>query len=310
MAPGKRNRNRLAYDTAEAMAALRAASACEHDESLRNPDHLAAAFLSLRPRLTTLVKLPVLRRMARPVAEALLPGGYWFEIARVKHVDAVMRSELRDGLSQLVILGAGFDTRAYRFADELEAVRVYEVDHPATARVKRERVTRLLGRLPRSVTYLDVDFMRNDLSVRLAAVGYDWRAPTLLIASGLAAYLPEPIFAHLLRFCAAHGSPRTSIVFDYIYADLLDGNTSYYGAAQLLKRIDALTEPLHFGIPAGTSGAFLARHSLTLGSDIGPGELASRYLRRTNGTIAGRPYGFASIAHARVLTDQTTAAPA
>jgi methyltransferase (TIGR00027 family) len=298
---GDPHRSRLAADTAEGMAALRAAGAAEPDERVRNPDHLAVAFVSLRPRLSALVKLPGVSRLAPGIAERVLPGSYWFETARVKQIDAVLLSELEQGLAQLVILGAGFDTRAYRFAHNLRTVQVYEIDHPVTARLKRNRVTRIFGALPPGVTYQEADFAHDDLAARLAAVGYDTGRPTLMILSGVTAYLPEVAVARLLRFAATHDSPRTSIVFDYLYDDMVGGDDRYHGARQLRKRLDALGEPLRFGIPCGSSSAFLEGHGLTLVSDLGPQELAARHLQRSDGTISGRPYGFAAIAHARTV---------
>ena len=171
------NPSPLAAGTAEATAALRAAGA--RDQRVRNPDYLAAAFVSLRPKLTALVKVPGARRLVPSIAERILPGGYWFETARVRHMDAILWSELERGLAQLVILGAGFDTRAYRFTEQLRAARVYEVDHPATARRKRERVARVLGAPPPNVSYLDTDFTRDDIAPRLTANGYDTAQPTL-----------------------------------------------------------------------------------------------------------------------------------
>ena len=291
------NPSPLAAGTAEATAALRAAGA--RDQRVRNPDYLAAAFVSLRPKLTALVKVPGARRLVPSIAERILPGGYWFETARVRHMDAILWSELERGLAQLVILGAGFDTRAYRFTEQLRAARVYEVDHPATARRKRERVARVLGAPPPNVSYLDTDFTRDDIAPRLTANGYDTAQPTLIILSGVTAYLPEPAVDRLLAFAGAHGSPHTSIVFDYLLAEMVAGSDAYHGAAKLRGRLHALGEPLRFGIPSGGADAVVARHGLTLVSDLGPHELADRHLRRANGAIAGRPYGFAAIAHAR-----------
>lgn len=287
----------LPTGTAEAMAALRAAGA--RNQRVRNPDYLAAAFVSLRPKLTALVKIPGARRLVPGIAERMLPGGYWFETARVRHMDAILQSELGRGLTQLVILGAGFDTRAYRFAEQLRAVRVHEVDHPANARRKRERVARVLGAPPPNVSYLDTDFTRDDIAARLTATGYDTDQPTLIILSGVTAYLPEPAVDRLLAFAGVHGSPRTSIVFDYLLAEMVAGSDAYHGAAKLRGRLNGLGEPLRFGIPSGGAGAVVARHGLTLVSHLGPHELADRHLRGSNGAIAGRPYGFAAIAHAR-----------
>jgi methyltransferase (TIGR00027 family) len=300
MSLGEETCSRLSSNTAEAMAALRAAGAAEPDAVLRNPDHLAGQFVSFSTRASTLVKVPLLRRLVRNIAEVAVPGGYYFELARVKHMDAILQSELRNGLSQLVILGAGFDTRAHRFANQLHAVRVYEIDHPTIGMLKRKKVMRLCGRLPAHVTYVDADFTRDDPAERLAHVAYDHGQPTLVILSGVTPYLPEEAVFRLLRFTGTHTSPRTSIVFDYVLKEMVDGDDRYHGASHLRKRLNRLNEPLLFGIPSGTAATVLRRCGLTLSSDVGPRDLAAKYLRRSDGAIAGLPYGFAIIAHARV----------
>jgi O-methyltransferase involved in polyketide biosynthesis len=127
-------RSRLATNSAEAMAALRAAGSAARDPVLRNPEFMAADFLSVRLNA----------RLLPALAERLLPGGYYYEAARVKHIDGILQTELEDGLDQLLILGAGYDSRPYRFADALERVRVYEVDLPSISVVKRRETTRIV----------------------------------------------------------------------------------------------------------------------------------------------------------------------
>ena len=58
-------------------------------------------------------------------------GSYYLELARTRHMDAVVHAEVAAGIGQLVLLGAGYDSRAYRMP-ELEGVRTFEVDHPIT----------------------------------------------------------------------------------------------------------------------------------------------------------------------------------
>jgi methyltransferase (TIGR00027 family) len=285
--------------TAEAMAALRAAGAAEGDPALRNPDHLAREFVSLGLRTPALVRVPGLRRFLPVLAERIVPGGYGFEMARVKHIDAILRQELASGIGQLVILGAGYDSRAYRFADALRGVRVFEVDHPLTAARKRRKVARLLGALPPHVSYVDVDFRDGDTAERLAAAGYDPRLPTLVILSGVTPYLPEPAVSALLTLTAANASPGTSIVFDYLFREMLDGDDHYRGAPEARRQVARVGEPFVFGVPAGGASEFVAGHGLRLVSDLGPEELADRYLRGVAGSL-GRPYGFVAIAHTRV----------
>ena len=103
----------------------------------------------------------------------------------------------------------------------------------------------------------------------------------------------------MLAFAGRHTCPRTSIVFDYVFREMIDGNDAFYGAAQTRRRLNAVGEPFQFGIPSGPVAPYLAQFGLTLQSHLGPNDLASRYLRGSDGNIAGQPYGFAAIVTAR-----------
>lgn len=291
---------RLAASTAEAAAALRAAAAASPDDLMRGPDTLARRFVEPAPRLTAVVKVPVLRRLAPLVAERMLPGAYWFELARVRHMDGVLRKEIAAGAQQVVILGAGFDSRAYRFADRLAGRPTFEVDHPVTASVKRARVRRIFGALPQHVRYVDVDLERSgQLELRLRAAGYRRELRTLVIWSGVTPYIPEASVDAVLGWVAANTAAGSSVVFDYVYREAVEGRGFFYGAPQLRRRLAEGGEPLTFGIARGQVDAFVAAHGLELVSDFGPEQLERRYLVRRE-RLAGRPYGFVSIAHARV----------
>src|SRR5581483_10747158 len=100
-------------------------------------------------------------------------GLYEHHHVRTRHFDAIVRDELAAGVEQVVVLGAGLDTRAYRFADALAGRPVFEVDLPATQAWKRARLEAALGRIPDGVRYVGVDFLRDRLDERLAAAGFD-----------------------------------------------------------------------------------------------------------------------------------------
>src|ERR1700742_3377099 len=117
--------------SADGAAILRAVAAGDPDPLLRCPDHLARRFVGDLP-VAALVGRPRGRRRPRRVAERRLPGAIWFDTARLKHFDRLLLDGV-DEVCQVLILGAGLDSRAYRFAEELSGVRVFEVDHPATA---------------------------------------------------------------------------------------------------------------------------------------------------------------------------------
>ena len=87
-------------------------------------------------------------------------------VARERYIDDYLQSCIDDGLEQLVILGAGYDSRAYRF-EKLKRVKVFEVDHPATQRVKVARLKEALGELPENVVFVPIDFTKETLERRL-----------------------------------------------------------------------------------------------------------------------------------------------
>jgi O-methyltransferase involved in polyketide biosynthesis len=324
-------------------AALRAAARTERDERLRGPDHLAARVIPPAPRLTLLVKVPVLRRVTPRLAERLLPGSYWFELARLKHMDASLRQGVSSGARQAVLLGAGLDTfaqrhpelagrvtvfevdqpgpqtwkrqrlealgygvpdrlhtRAHRFEAELAGVRTFEVDHPVTALQKRDRVQAVFGGLPPHVRYVAADLNRGDLALRLEAAGYDPGLRTVVVWSGVTAYLDADGVDAVIRWFAEQAAPGSSIVFDYCVRDMVEGSDAYYGAARLRRHLARGGEPLRFGFTRGGMGEFLAERGLVQTSDLDSTELERQYLVDSRGRVAGRVYGFVGIADAKV----------
>lgn len=299
MAVGHAQGSRLAASTAEGAAAIRAAGTTERDKRLRSSDDLAGRFVGNGVKLTMLVKVPLLRRLTPRVVERMLPGAYWFEIARVKHMDSLLRQELAAGARQLVILGAGFDARAYRFAGELAEVATFEVDHPVTASAKRRRLHAVFGELPRHVRYVAMDLNTEDLGRRLREAGYREDRRSFVIWSGVTAYLEAGSVDAVLAWLAG-AAPGSSIVFDYAFREAVEGDDSFHGAAQLRRRVAESGEPLSFGIPRGSAADFLTARGLEVVSDLAPEDLRRRYLVHTGGRLAGRPYGFVAITHARV----------
>ena len=300
MSPKHPHRRLTAASTADAAAAMRAAGAAEPDERVRNPDHMARRFVDRGVRLTMLAKIPLVRRVFRRLPELVVPGMYYYETARVKHMDAVLRGGLDAGIEQLVILGAGYDTRPYRFEPELRGARVFEVDQPLASARKQAKVERILGRLPDHVKYVQVDFNTGDIAKRLAAAGYDSGRRTFFIWSGVTFYVTEEAVDRVLACVRGHSPPGSCILFDYVYREMLEDENDAHGARQLKRKAADLGEPLTFGIDESAVRDFLAERGFELISDLGPRELEQRYLTRSDGRSYGRPYGFASIAHARV----------
>jgi len=115
---------------------------------------------------------------------------------------------------QVVVLGAGLDTRAARLARE--RVRFFEVDHPATLAEKRQRLLALDGYPIHAAEHVACDFEQQDFVDQLARVGFDAAQPALLLWEGACAYLSETAVRETLRRTAQRLSPFSVIIFEYL----------------------------------------------------------------------------------------------
>jgi methyltransferase (TIGR00027 family) len=132
---------------------------------------------------------------------------------RVAVIDAELLAAVKRGCRQVVMLGAGLDTRAWRF-DELAGTTVYEVDHPATQELKRHRATMLPAPKAR-IVWTPVDFERDSLTARLASAGHDASAPTVWIWEGVVMYLPDVAVTSTLNAVRSRSAAGTVLLLHY-----------------------------------------------------------------------------------------------
>lgn len=176
---------------------------------------------------------------------------------RTRFIDDTLKACVQEGISQMVIFGAGYDARAYRMEELRKGIRVFEIDHPATAVLKRKKVEQTLGSLPQHVSYIAIDFLEEtytDLEGKLRSCGYDPHRMTLFTLEGLISYLDEESVDHLLRFIASFSGPGSSVVLNYTD---LERRGEKFG--RLMEQNARGGEPLTFSIdPAGMEG--MLRH--------------------------------------------------
>ncbi len=215
-------------------------------------------------------------------AERRGPGVQAFLAARDRYIDDYLQMCLDDGIEQLVILGAGFDSRAYRFESLRGRVKVFEVDHPATQRVKLEKVKQILGAIPDYVVYVPIDFNRETLRERLYACGYDKRRKTRFIWQGVTQYLTPEAVDNTLAFVARNSGAGSSIVFDYMYAAALEARHKR-GEVVSMQRYRGMTgEGLTFGIEEGTVEKFLSERGFYRVKNVTAEDLKRLYFTGVN----------------------------
>jgi len=162
--------------------------------------------------------------------------------ARQTFYDSVVDRYLT-GVPQFVILGAGFDTRAFRLPEGTH-VRSFEVDTPKTLAIAQE-VLRRADLDAGSVTFVSADFEREDWLVRLVESGFDATRPALFLWEGVTPYLERAAVAATLQKISST-APGSVVAFDYVTTELLESRSLYLRAVRASLRAGG--EPLKFGV--------------------------------------------------------------
>jgi methyltransferase (TIGR00027 family) len=261
--------------TAEQMALSRAIETCKPAAERICSDPFAERFLGAKYRM--LLWGRPFRDVVERLIEQRFAGHHYYVIARTRYFDDFLQQQLAGGAEQLVILGAGYDSRPYRFADRLGGVRVFEVDHPATSTLKQAKVGALFGEIPANVAYVGVDFTVDKLADKLLGSGYRTTRPAVFLWEGVTPYLDLEAVDEVLGFVMASAAAGSAIVFDYILRSVVEGTCTLRGAANEFAKMSRSSEPLTFGIDEGQAAAFLASRGFQNVVDVGSQELISRY---------------------------------
>lgn len=187
----------------------------------------------------------------------MFPGVHNGIIARVRYMDDCVTKCLADGLEQMVVIGAGYDTRAYRFNGLSEKVKVFELDHPATQKVKQEKLREIFNPLPEHVTHIPIHLDKDKISEKLLEGGYDPSQKTLFIMEGLLMYLPPPFVDKILNFITTTSAPGSWVTFDYLPPSMIDGTIKVKEGKNMIKGVQKWGEPFRFGLRHEDAHAFL-----------------------------------------------------
>ncbi|MGV9905864.1 class I SAM-dependent methyltransferase [Streptomyces sp. NPDC003388] len=236
----------------------------------------------------------------RACAEVVVP--------RTAAIDAALRARMT---GQLVILGAGLDTRAWRLPD-LARTDVWEVDHPASQQDKRARLAEAAaalagpaedGRVPdlglpavaRSVRFTPVDLAVDDLGAALDAAGHEPSAPTTWLWEGVVPYLTRAEVRATVAALAARTAAGSSLVVNY------QAPSAKAAAGRLLARVLGASvtagEPWRSLWRPRPMAALLAEHGLRVVSDEDLLTLAH--------TLGGPVRGRASLRSGRVAVAES-----
>lgn len=282
--------NGLPSRTSILTAAARAFGAREPDASVRNPDWLAERLIG-PAELALIADNPISTALERDFQEAISDpdvfGFTWLMLVRTRFIDERMERAIRGGATQLVILGAGFDTRAHRFTELLKDASVIEIDYGTTQEYKKRRIEAVLGGAPANVVYAPTDFARESLCDVLRNAGFQPRRKTYYLCEGVSMYVPEEGMKQTLRAIAAESAPGSTLLMEYLNCGGLELLKRY--PIGMVKNAFDWGEPFVFGVPDGQDREFFLEAGLELGETlkIGSPESVKRYAVRQDGSRYG-----------------------
>jgi methyltransferase (TIGR00027 family) len=261
--------------TAAFVAAWRALGAYLPPETRLCHDPLGWTF---SPRLVARLR-PIAERFPAATGRLLLASPLrrlllWIQL-RTRAIDDMALDFARSGGRQIVLLGAGFDSRSLRLGPELEGARFFEVDHPGTQ--ARKRAILESSGLEPNAHFVPWDFERDPLGQlpsTLRSQGLDPERPSLTIWEGVIPYLTEQAIAETLRAVRGFGSDGSRVVLHYIERRRIESRTIWHLAASRMG------EPLRFGWEPSALQQWLSARGFALVSDRGDDDLARELFTR------------------------------
>jgi len=286
-----------ASKTAMFAAIHRYLSLFEANPNFSSKDTLSELFI---PRLIKfLLGFAWFRSHVRQKLQRKVPGTYPYVIARAKCFDEQFVRALQNRVPQIVILGAGYDTRAIRYQSQNLASRVFELDTGILQSRKRAIFERNGVAIPDHLSFCPITFGKHSIADVLTQVGYDSTKTTLFLWEGVTYYLTESAVLDTFAAIKKGAAPGSELLFDYFYKSIVDGRDYYYGAKEIVASVKKTGEPFLFGIEPGSLEQFLSALGFSVVAHYSPEALEQHYLS-SHGETLGKVYGFAECIHARL----------
>jgi methyltransferase (TIGR00027 family) len=199
-------------------------------------------------------------------------------LPRSKYCEEMLENAIKFGVKQYVILGAGFDTLAFRRPDLMEKIDVFELDHPATQKDKLQRLKDLGWNIPESLHMVPIDFRKQDLEQVLTNSCFDNNKLSFFSWLGVTYYLKRENIFKTLKAFSNSVQKGSSIVFEYP-----DENMFSSKASDRAKRMVALTnaskEPMLSCFSFEELEAELDKIGLLIYEHLRPDEIEAKYFK-------------------------------
>jgi methyltransferase (TIGR00027 family) len=224
----------------------------------------------------------LLRPLARGMERAVIPGIKLHYVLRKRYLEDVASDAISNGIRQIVVIGAGFDTLTLRIHERFPEARFFEVDHPATQRVKKYVVESV--RPPtKNLHFVALDLAREGLEESLLK-NEKFRAgdDTLFIAEGLLMYLSTGEVDRIFEFIRSHSGSQSRFAFTFMER-LAQGRIGFHKSSRAVDAWLRLRgESFKWGIEPKRVKEFLAARGFKTGEIVTASRLREKYLAAEN----------------------------
>ena len=269
-------------ETALRVAFCRALASKDEREEIKGGDYLAELFL------TDKEKKAFVDGIARKwtVKNIITSPLYGYLLSRTAYIDEIFKKQLSQNIPQIVLLGAGYDTRALRYEELLDDTRIFELDISSTQNNKKEILEKSDIDIPKQVSFVSINFKQDNLLDVLLNAGYNEKVKTLFIWEGVTYYLQAEQISKTLEFVHNHSSNESLICFDY----LTDQKESLNPA-----------EPFLFWTDSDGMERMLSENGFLLIENLNAKDIEKNYLTLKDGSSAEKTLPFFCLATAKTV---------
>jgi methyltransferase (TIGR00027 family) len=222
-----------------------------------------------------LCRFDPIRRTVFNLMDHQVPGIRGGILCRKRFINEKMGEAVKAGIKTVVVLGAGFDTLAYR-SSESNSMQFYEVDYPQIILSKTAELQREFQQVPAHVKLVSMDFENQELMSVLRQAGYSEENPTFFVWEGVTQYISETSVRKVFEFFKT-APPGSMLVFTYIRRDFIEGK-HMYGLDVLYRQTRVQKQLWKFGMDPQAIGTLLGHYSWIELEQVGNVEYQERYL--------------------------------
>ncbi len=287
----KKNIEQISSQTALFTALRRTIAHKLYNNEKFGPDYLAERFLP--PHFRFFLKFEKIKQNTKEKLAAGMPGVTEYIIARTAYFDGLFLEALKSQVPQIVLLGAGYDSRAYRFAKLNKGTKIFELDAAPTQERKIKCLKAAHIDIPDEVRFVPINFTTESLGDVLEKAGYQNRERTLFLWEGVTYYLDRESVIKTLDFAGRSAHSESVIAFDYAIPVSGGNPNEVYGTEELMAsmQVHHANEELLFSIKDGEIKSFLAERNLRMIDHMDDRAIERKYLTDDNGSLIGRMSG-------------------